>query len=73
ELEGYADLIGKAGAFDFEAERQRFENGDDELEPAKSGLYLRYQLFVEALLREGVSLEELHDADVEALERRLRQ
>lgn len=73
ELEGYADLIGKAGAFDFDAERARFRNGDAELDPAKSGLYLRYQLFVEALLREGTSLEDLHDADVEALERRLRQ
>ncbi len=73
ELEGYADLIGKAGAFDFDVERTRFRNGDVELDPAKSGLYLRYQLFVEALLREGVSLEELHDADVEALEQRLRQ
>ncbi|MBL8941131.1 MAG: hypothetical protein JNM69_41690 [Archangium sp.] len=72
-LEGYADLIGKGGAFDFEAERTRFRNGDVELDYAKSGLYLRYQLFVEALLREGVSLEEMPNADLEQLERRLRQ
>lgn len=72
-VEGYADLVGKAGAFDFEAERQRFRDGHVELEPARSGLYLRYQLFVEALLREGLSLDELPGADVEALERRLRQ
>ena len=73
EVEGYADLIGKAGAFDFEAERTRFRNGNDELDYAKSGLYLRYQLFVEALLREGVPLAELQSADVEKLEQRLRQ
>lgn len=73
DVEGYADLIGKAGAFDFEAERARFRSGDDELDPAKSGLYLRYQVFVEALLREGVSLDELPNADLEQLERRLRQ
>lgn len=73
ELEGYADFIGKAGAFDFDAERARYRNGDVELDPAKSGLYLRHQLFVEALLREGVSLDDLHHADIEALERRLRQ
>jgi hypothetical protein len=72
-VEGLADRIGKAGAFDFEAELQRFRANDPALDPAQSGLYLRYQLFVEALLREGVSLDELHLADLEQLERRLRQ
>ena len=72
-LEGYADLIGKGGAFDFEAERERFRNGDDELDPAKSGLYLRYQLIVEALLRDGVALDQLQEVDQEDVEQRLRQ
>jgi hypothetical protein len=71
--EGYADLIGKAGAFDFEAERQRLRDHDAELDPARSGLYLRYQLYVEALLREGMPLEALSQADLDQLERRLRQ
>lgn len=72
-VEGYADLIAKGGAFDFELERQRFRNGDDELDPAKSGLYLRYQLIVEALLRDGVALDQLQDADLSQVEQRLRQ
>lgn len=73
--EGYADLIGKAGAFDFEAERQRFRDNDRELDPALSGLYLRYQLDVEALLREGATVEALvrDGANVEQLEARLRE
>lgn len=57
QVEGYADLIGKAGAFDFEAERQRLREGDPALDPAQSGLYLRHQLLVEAQLRAGASLE----------------
>lgn len=71
--EGYADLIGKGGAFDFEKELARFRANDVELDPEKSGLYLRYQLFVEALLREGVPLDEMHTVNVEQLAERLRK
>lgn len=74
QREGIAELVGKAGAFDFEAERARFRAGDPTLDPAASGLYLRYQLEVELLLREGQSLEAVASGtfDHAALDARLR-
>lgn len=59
QQEGIADVVGKAGAFDFEQERQRFLRGERELSPTESGLYLRYQLMVEALRREGESWDDI--------------
>lgn len=46
QQEGYADHVGKAGAFDFEATRLAFLDGAPELDPTRSGLYLRYHLLV---------------------------
>ncbi len=68
QQEGIADFIGKAGAFDFEAMRAALRAGDEALAPEKSGLYLKYQLVVEALLREGNTLEALSTPGFDARE-----
>ena len=44
--EGYADYVGKGGEFDFQDNLKKFKAGDKELDPLKSGLYLRYHLLV---------------------------
>lgn len=44
QQEGYADYVGKGGDFDFEATLAAFRAGEKELDPARSGLYLRYHL-----------------------------
>ena len=48
--DGYADYVAKAGAFDAEATRRAFLAGAPELDPAQSGLYLRYHLLVAQVL-----------------------
>ena len=50
QREGYADYVGKAGAFDFAAARASFRANDPALDPARSGLYLRYHLLAAHLL-----------------------
>lgn len=48
QQEGYADYVGKApGDFDFDAALVAFRQDDKELDPARSGLYKRYQLLTE--------------------------
>jgi hypothetical protein len=60
QQEGYADYVGKAGAFDFDAVRAAFRAGERELDPKRSGLYLRYHLLTAyALERQGLTPEEL--------------
>lgn len=60
QQEGYADHIGKNGALDFEAARAALRAGDRELDPQRSGLYLRYHLLtIYALDHLGLSAEEL--------------
>jgi hypothetical protein len=60
QQEGYADYIGKGGAFDFDANRRAFRADQAELDPKRSGLYLRYHLFVaHALDHQGLSPEQL--------------
>jgi len=60
QQEGYADYVGKGGAFDFGAARAAFRAGERELDPRRSGLYLRYHLLVaHALDRQGLAPEEL--------------
>ena len=44
--EGYADYVGKGGDFDYEQARLAFIAGTRELDPVRSGLYLRYHLLV---------------------------
>jgi hypothetical protein len=46
QQEGYADYVGKGGSFDFDAMRAAFRAGERELDPDRSGLYLRYHLLV---------------------------
>ena len=46
QVEGYADYVAKAGAFDFDENLTALRAGAPELEPARSGLYRRYHLLV---------------------------
>jgi hypothetical protein len=56
QQEGYADYVGKAGDFDFAEVLAGFRAGSRELDPALSGLYLRYHLLVAyALEQQGIS------------------
>lgn len=75
-LEGYADYVGKAGDFDYAANRAAFIAGEPEMDRGKSGLYRGYHLKVAYLLdRQGWSLERLfaQAPPAEELERRLRE
>jgi hypothetical protein len=58
--EGVADYIGLAEPVDFEDLTARLRAGDRELDPKRSGLYLRYRLLVAFFLdHEHWSLEQL--------------
>jgi hypothetical protein len=58
--DGYADLVAKAGAFDYERAREQLRRGDGELDPRRSGLYLRYHLLVAYLLEhKGIGVGDL--------------
>jgi hypothetical protein len=75
QVEGYADYVGKAGAFDFDQTLAAFRAGARELDPKRSGLYLRYQLLVAYLLdHQGMAPETLLAGPIEQteVERRLR-
>jgi hypothetical protein len=48
--EGYADYIAKGNDFDFDRVAAQFRRGDRELDPVRSGMYLRYHLLVAYLL-----------------------
>ena len=52
QQEGYADYVAKAGAFDYVATLRDFRAGARALDPAASGLYLRYHLLVAYLLEQ---------------------
>ncbi len=55
--EGYADYVAKARDFHFEEELAAFRRGDPEMDPARSGLYLRHELLVYYLIQsKGLSL-----------------
>jgi hypothetical protein len=72
--EGYADYVGKAGAFDADAALRALQAGDPSLDPSRSGLYLRYHLLVADLLdRQGLTPEALlsHAIDAGPVERTL--
>ena len=58
--EGYADYIAKGSEFDYNHVAAQLRHGDRDLDPARSGLYLRYHLLVAFLLEQrGLSLQEL--------------
>jgi len=75
QQEGYADFVGKGGAFDFADVQKAFQSGKPELDPQRSGLYLRYHLLVaEMLLRRSMSVPALLAGPIDAapIERELR-
>lgn len=68
-LEGYADYVGKAGDFDYAANRAAFLAGAPELDSRKSGLYRGHHLKVAHLLdKQGWTLARLFDAPPAAAE-----
>jgi len=72
--EGYSDDVAKGGEFSYDDGLRRLREGDPDLDPARSGLYLRYHLLVARLLDEkGVSASDLleKDFDSDAIEREL--
>jgi len=72
--EGYSDSVAKGGDFSYDDALRRMRAGDQDLDPVRSGLYLRYHLFVAHLLdKKGISVSELleNDFDSRAIEREL--
>jgi len=70
--DGYADYV--ARAIDLKETLAKFKEGARELDPARSGLYLRYHLMVAFLLEQkGVSIDALmaRPPERDALEREL--
>jgi hypothetical protein len=62
--EGYADLLGKGGDFDYERAREQLRRGEPELDHRRSGLYLRYHLLVAYLLeRRGLGVRDILEGD----------
>lgn len=60
--EGYADWVGRAGAFDFDHNRRLLRAGDPRLDYGRSGLYRRYHLMVAELIeRRGFTAARLFD------------
>jgi hypothetical protein len=67
QQEGYADYVGKDGAFDFRAVQRDFQAGAPALDPRRSGLYLRYHLLVAELLdHQGMTVEALLSHAIDA-------
>jgi hypothetical protein len=65
--EGYADYVAKGDDFDYARVVAQFRNADRELDPARSGLYLRYHLFVAYLLdRKRISVSDLFHQQFDA-------
>ena len=48
--EGYADYVARGSTFNYEESKRAFLASDDTMDPAKSGLYLRFNLLVAHLL-----------------------
>lgn len=74
-LEGYADYVGKAGDFDFDANRDLFALGTWALDHDRSGLYREFHLKVAYLLdRKGWTLQQVfaNPPDEQELDARLR-
>jgi hypothetical protein len=74
QQEGYADYVGKGGAFDFPAMQRDFQAGVPALDFARSGLYLRYHLLVAELIdHQGMTPDALlsHAIDAAPIEKAL--
>ena len=60
QIEGYADVVGFDRALNLRDERAALLRGAPEMDPARSGLYRRYELLVDYLLeRRGLSVDAL--------------
>jgi hypothetical protein len=60
QVEGYADYVGKGGAFNFATVLRGFKGRARDLDPKQSGLYLRYHLLVAHMLdNKGMDVEAL--------------
>ena len=73
--EGYADVVGRGGEFNFAKQLAAFQRGDVSMDYGRSGLYLRFQLMVAYLMeRKGVGVHDLLDRkfDAAVIERELR-
>jgi len=58
--DGYADYIAKGTDFDYDHAVAQLRRGDRELDPLRSGLYLRYHLLVAYLLdRKGIGVHQM--------------
>jgi hypothetical protein len=65
--DGYADYIAKGTDFDYRRAVELLRTGDRELDPKRSGLYLRYNLLVAYLLDlKGIGLHELLNQEFDA-------
>jgi len=74
--EGYADYVARDGDFNFPQQLAAFRRGDREMDPARSGLYLRYQLLVTYLLeKRGITTQALLQIpyDQASLEQEIRE
>jgi hypothetical protein len=72
--EGYSDYVAKGQDFSYDLALRRMREGNQDLDPVRSGLYLRYHLLVAHLLdKKGVTVSELleKDFDSQAIEREL--
>lgn len=58
-LEGHADLVAKAGAFDLAENRRLLGLGDPRLDHRRSGLYRGFHLMVATLIGRGRSVHDL--------------
>jgi hypothetical protein len=64
-MEGYADYVGKAGAFDVAQNLAALKAGAPEMDPKASGLYRRYHLAVAYELdHRGLSAQQMFESKV---------
>jgi hypothetical protein len=58
--EGYSDHVAKGATFQYDHALEQLRRGDREMDPLRSGLYLRYNLRVAYLLEQkGISAQEM--------------
>ena len=66
--EGYSDYIAKGASFDFDHALALLRSGAREMDPLKSGLYLRFNLLVAYLLElKGISVHDMLNQEYEPL------
>jgi hypothetical protein len=64
--EGYCDHVAKGASFQFDRAIEQLRSGDREMDPQRSGLYLRYNLLVAYLLEyKGISVYEMLNQEIE--------